>query len=211
MLSKDIYPKILRCLDHNKILFNLDVESIQNLVCLQQKLLSLTAIKYGIYDIRTCSLANNYLCSLAFRIVVVLKLFNNVKLNTLDTEKTILKPTNYCKWVKYLSYANVLSPKVNPVKKAFLFPIKSSARCSSIYKVSNRLVQMLFVLVYEPILECVSDACNFGYRKSRHLHQAIGALFNQLDRRSETLQVSYFSKYVLKYGIRKLWDSVDRN
>lgn len=211
VLSKDIYPKILRNLDSNRILVNPDMEAIQNLACLQQRLLSLTAIKYGIYDIKTCSLANNYLCSLAFRIVAVLKLFNTVKFNTFDIEKTVLKRINYCEWVKYLSYANVLSHKVSPTKKASLCKIKSSTRCLGVFKVFDRLIQTLFVLVYEPITECVSDICNYGFRKGRHSHQAIGTLFSILDRRSENPRVFYASKYILKYDLRKCWGSVDRD
>jgi Group II intron, maturase-specific domain len=211
MLSKDIHPKILRSLDSNRILVNPDIEAIQNLACLQQKLLSLTAIKYGIYDIKTCSLANNYLCSLAFRIVVVLKLFNDARFNAFGIGKTVLKHTSYCEWVKYLSYANVLNHKVSSIKWACLSNIKGSNRGLGILKISHRLIQMLFVLVYEPIIECVSDVCSYGFRKNRHSHQAIGALFSKLDRRFEKRLVFYASKYILKYDIRKFWDFVDRN
>lgn len=116
MLSKDIYPKILKSLDSTQTLVKPDIELIQNLSCFQQKLLSLTAIKYGIYNIKTCSLANNYLCSLAFRIVTVLKLFSNAKFTIFDIEKTVLKRTKYYEWIKYLSYANVLSHKASSIK-----------------------------------------------------------------------------------------------
>ena len=211
MLSKEIYPKILRSLDFNRTLVNLDIEAIQNLACLQQKLLSLTAIKYGMYDIKTCSVVNNYLSSLAFRVVAVLKLFNAVELNTFDIEKTVLKRANSCKWIKYLSYANVLSHKVNTVKKVFLSKIKRSDRCLSILKVPDRLIQTLFVLVYEPIIECVSDVCSYGFRKSRHSHQAIGILSSKLSQRSKTPRGFYPSKYILKYDLHKFWGFLDRD
>lgn len=209
MLSKDIHPKILRSLDSSRTLIDSDIEAIQNLACLQQRLLSLTAIKYGIYDIKTCSLANNYLCSLAFRVVAVLKLFGTAKFNTCGNEKTVLKRTNYCEWVKYLSYANVLSHKVSPIKKAFL--CKISVCCLGAIKISERLIQTLFVLVYEPILECISDMCNYGFRKSRHPHQAIGILVSNLNRRFEKKQAFYAPKYILKYDLSKFRRFVDHS
>jgi hypothetical protein len=211
MLSKDVYPKILKNLDSDRAWVNHDIEVIKTLACLQQRLISLTAIKHGIYDIKTCSLANNYLCSLAFRIVAVLKLFGTVGFNTFSIEKTVLKRTNYCEWIKYLSYANVLIHKVSLRKKAFLYKTKSSACCVSVFKVSNKLIQTLFMLVYEPIVECVSDTFNYGFRESRHAHQAMGTLFSKLDPRLEKKQVFYASKYILKYDLRKCWSSVDRD
>jgi len=77
VLSKDVHPKILKSLDANKNPVRENCESIQKLVRLQQKLLSLSATKYGIYDIKTTSLANNYLCSLVFRIHAVSELLKN--------------------------------------------------------------------------------------------------------------------------------------
>lgn len=201
ILSKDIYPKILIRLDFNRTLVNSDIEVIETLVCLQQKLLSLTAIKYGIYSIQTCSLANNYLCSLAFRVVAVSKVFNNVEFNTFYSEKPVLKRTNYYPWVKYLSYANVLSHKASSIPRAFFFKIKGGNRCLSTFKVSDRLIQMLFVLVYKPVIECVSDTYNYGFRTNRHPHQAIGTLFSKLYTRLETPRGFYASKYILKYDI----------
>ena len=201
MLSKDIYPKILKSLDRNETFVKIDIKPSQNLAWLQQKLLSLTAIKHGIYDIKTCSLANNYLCSLAFRMVVVSKLFSNVGFNIFDNEKIVLRRTAYGEWVKYLSYANVLSHKISTIKRAFLYKTKENKRYLSILKVSDRLIQMLFVCTYEPVIEYVSDICNYGFRKNRHPHQAIGFLCSKLHRRSKNKQVFNASKYILKYDI----------
>jgi hypothetical protein len=201
MLSKDIYPKILKSLDSNKTFVKPVIKSSQNLAWFQQKLLSLTAIKYGIYDIKTCSLANNYLCSLAFRMMVVLKLFSNVRFNTFDNEKTVWRRTTYCDWVKYLSYANVLSHKTSTIKRVFLSKAKGNKRCLSVLKVSDRLIQMLFVCTYDPVIEYVCDTCSYGFRKNRHPHQAIGFLCSKLHRRSEKKQVFNTLRYILKYDI----------
>jgi hypothetical protein len=209
-LSKDKYPKILEDLDSTKIFVRSNMEFIQHLVRLQQMLLSLTAIKYGIYDIQTSSLANNYLCSLVFRIFVVSRLLNNSGFKILDINKTILKRIKYCEWVKYLSYSNVLNHKISSAKRVFLPQIKIGGRSLNIFTVSDKLIQMLFVLVYEPIIECVSDVCNFGFRTNRHPHQAIGVLFSKLHRWSGKEQSFYVSRHILKYNTCKFLDNVDR-
>jgi hypothetical protein len=211
VLSKDKYPKILEDLDSNKIFDPNNTEFIQNLVSLQQKLLSLTAIKYGIYDIKTSSLANNYLCSLAFRIFAVSRLLNNSEFKISDINKTILKRIEYCEWIKYLSYSNVLNYKISITKRMFLSKTKIGERALSVCTVSDKLIRMLFVLVYEPIVECVSDICNFGFRKNRYAHQAIGVLFSKLHWRFEKEQSFYVSRYILKYNICKFLDNVNRS
>jgi retron-type reverse transcriptase len=40
----------------------------------------------------------------------------------------------------------------------------------------DRIIQTLFVLVYEPVIEPYSDMYSFGYRSGRNVHQALGTL-----------------------------------
>lgn len=201
MLSKNIHPKILKDLDSNSNPVKNNMQLIQNLVCLQQKLLSLTATTYGIYDIKTSSLANNYLCSLAFRIFAVFKTFG------VDLMPT--KRAKYCEWVKHLSYSNVFSQKVGLIKRVSIFKAKKSKCSLGTFNIFNKLTQMLFVLTYEPIVECVSDTYSFGFRKNRNAHQAIGVLFSKLHRYYEKKQFFYVPRHVLHYDVRKFFDTVN--
>ena len=53
VLTKNLYPKLLKNLNVNKNPVRNNSESFQKLVNLQQKLLSLSSVIYGVYDIKT--------------------------------------------------------------------------------------------------------------------------------------------------------------
>ena len=123
-LSKEVYPKILKNMDLNKNPVKDNCESISKLVCLQQKLLSLYSIRYGIHDVKTIGLANNYLCSLVFRIHAVSELLKNPGSKTFGLDGAVIKDKEYCKWVKYLSYSNVFNYKVGLIKIVHILKAK---------------------------------------------------------------------------------------
>ena len=203
MLSKDVHPKILKSLSANKNPIKDNCESISKLIYLQQKFLSLSAAKYGIYDIKTIKLANNYLCSLVFRIYTVSKLFKN-----LNVDGIVLKQMKYYDWVKYLSYSNVFSRRADLIKKVFIPKYKRSECLLSISTITDKLIQKLFVITYEPIIETVSDIYSFGFRKNWNAHQALGILFSKLYGLRKKNKSFNCSKYILNYDIQKLFDSV---
>jgi retron-type reverse transcriptase len=211
VLSKDVHPKILKSLDVNKNPIKDNCESILQWICLQQKLLSLSASMYGIYDLKTARLANNYLCSLVFRIYAVSELLENPGSKTPGVDGIVLSQTGYCGWVKYLSYSNVFRHKVSLIKKLFIPKFKGGERFLSIPTVADRLIQMLFAITYEPIVETVSDFYSFGFRKNRNAHQALGVLFNKLHDLYGKNKLFYAPKYVLNYGIQKFFDFANYN
>ena len=95
-LSKVLNPRIRESLNSNNNPVKQNAKDIKHLVFLQQKLLSLSASKYGIYHAKTLSLANNYLCSLAFRVHSVMKLLDNLGCKTPGVEGRILKRSDVC-------------------------------------------------------------------------------------------------------------------
>jgi hypothetical protein len=199
-LSKDIHTKILKSLDANKNSVKKNWGSVQELVCLQQKLLSLSATKYGIYDIRTTSLADNYLCSLAFRVYVVFALLKYLGFKTLKKGSVSLK------WIKFLSYSNVFKHKVGSIKRVFPPKCKKSQGLLRIAIIADRLVQMLFVLTYEPIFEVGSDKYSFSFRRDQSVHQALGVLFSKLYDLYEKKRPFYLSRYVLNYDVSMFFE-----
>lgn len=91
MLSKDINPKILKNLYLNLNPVKNNLRKIQRLMFLQQKLLSLTVIKYGIYDKKVISLTDNCICSLVFRVFAVSELFKNLRFKSLGMNNVVIK------------------------------------------------------------------------------------------------------------------------
>lgn len=211
ILSKGVYSKILKSMDFDNNFLKGNCEFILKLIRLQQKLLSLYAIRYGMHDVKTTGLANNYLCSLVFRIHAVSKLLKNTWFKIPGMDGVVLKCAEYCEWVKYLSYSNVFKHKVGLIKRVYISNFKEGKRPLSIPIIADRLTQMLFVITYEPIVETVSDTYSFGFRKNRNVHQALGVLFTRLHKLSGKNQSFYAPSYVLSYGVGKVFDSVDHN
>lgn len=210
-LSKDVHPKILKYLNSNKNPVKDNHEDISKLVCLQQKLLSLYATKYGIHDVKTTKLANNYICSLAFRIHAVSELLQNPGCKTPGVDGVILKRAEYCEWVKHISYSNVFKHKVGLIKRVYIPKSSGEKRPLDIATIVDRLIQMLFVITYEPIIETVSDIYSFGFRKNRNAHQALGILFTKLHGVYGENRSFYAPRYVLNYDIEKFFDSVSHD
>lgn len=211
LLSEDVHSKILKSLDVNKNIIRENYKSISKLIRLQQKLLSLSASKYGIYDIRTTKLANNYLCSLVFRIHAVSELFKTSGFKSSGVDGVILRRIDYYKWVKYLSYSNVFRRKFGLIKRVFI-PKPNGNKCSlGIAILADRLIQMLFIITYEPIVETVSDVYSFGFRKNQNTHQALGVLFNKLHGLYGKPQSFYAPKYVLNYDIKGFFGFLNYN
>lgn len=77
--------------------------------------------------------------------------------------------------------------------------------------IADRLIQMLFVITYEPIVETVSDTYSFGFRKNRNTHQALGVLFSKLHILYGKDQSFYAPRYVLNYDVHEFFESVNHN
>ena len=93
--SKILNAKMQQNLKNNNNQFvKSNIKEILNLVLLKQKLLSLFSVKYGMYHTKTSSLANNYICSLDFRVYVILQLFNNFNCEYLNIDDQMLECIN---------------------------------------------------------------------------------------------------------------------
>lgn len=96
-LSKNLIPKIQKSLENNANPVKENAKEINNLVFLQQKHLNLSATKYGLHHKKTLNLANNYLCSLVFRICIINFLLKIPKNKILEYNSIIFKRTNFCR------------------------------------------------------------------------------------------------------------------
>lgn len=93
---------------------------------------------------------------------------------------------------------------------------KNEVRMLGIPTIKDRIVQTLFVQILEPIIDVHADYCNFGYRKGRNLHQAIGLLSKLLlhkpeHQRKKNLNRRYFvhTKFIININIKQFFNKVN--
>lgn len=100
---------------------------------------------------------------------------------------------------------------MSSIKWVFLPKNKFENRFLGLLTIYDRIVQTLFVLIYEPIIESYSDIYSFGFRSGRNIHQIIGLLASMLSRRIE--QQTFFNdpKYLLKFNVKFFFDLVSHN
>jgi retron-type reverse transcriptase len=112
----------------------------------------------------------------------------------------------------------LLDYKISDIRRVFI-PKKGSEelRPLGIPTIKDRLVQMLFVQVLEPIIDVYADIYSFGFRKGRNAHQAIGELASKLytkpylKRKSKSNLYFSYTKHVLLIDIEGFFDNVDHS
>ena len=76
-----------------------------------------------------------------------------------------------------------------------------------IFTIYDRIVQTLFLLLLDPIIDNVSDYYSFGSRKNRNVHQALGQLTKFLHRfhifgtSKVTLCTKVINKFILNFKV----------
>lgn len=211
--SKILNAKMQQNLKNNNNQFvKSNIKEILNLVLLKQKLLSLFSVKYGMYHTKTSSLANNYICSLDFRVYVILQLFNNFNCEYLNIDDQMLECINLPVWVNFLSYTNVFEKyKIFSIKKLRIFILNKKQRLLINSTILNSLIQLLYVLTYEPIIEPFSDYYSFGFRYNRNAHQAIGQLASILYSKYNNYTGFNSYDYIFKCNIFKFFNFTNCN
>lgn len=117
---------------------------------------------------------------MGFRTHAVSELLKNPKSKTSSVNNVILKRAEYCEWAKRISYSNVFKHKIDLIKKVYIPKPKRKNRSLGILIITDRLIQILFVVTYEPIVETISDIYSFEFRKNLNAHQALSTLFTKL-------------------------------
>lgn len=206
--SKELIPLLIECLVQGcNPMLKYGVE-VSALVFLKQKLLCVSAESFGIQSLKTQVLVNNFLCSLEFRLLAVENLLRHRVFRTPGFGGVFLTFKNVFSFINKLSYNNILYYKFSIMKWDFLSKNEKELRIFGIFKIYDRFVQMLFVLVYEPIIDPYSDLYSFGYRTGRYAHQAIGLLAFWLSGIYSKECFSKYPKFILKYELRKNFSKV---
>jgi len=132
----------------------------------------------------------------------------------------IIAAENRLECLSLLTYNSLLKYKASCIRRVFISKGKGKLRPLGILTIADRLVQTLFVLVLNPIIDVHSDIYSFGYRRGRNAHQAIGELSKILYTKPINKRKSssdgkrrYFSrtKYVIITDIKCFFDTVDHS
>jgi RNA-directed DNA polymerase len=94
-----------------------------------------------------------------------------------------------------------LSPKVKPTRRVWIpKPRTEEKRPLGIPTMNDRAIQALVKLVLEPEWEARFEPNSYGFRPGRSAHDAIGAIYNAINKKS---------KYVLDADISKCFDRIN--
>lgn len=95
--------------------------------------------------------------------------------------------------------------KAKPVRRVYVpKPGRKELRPLGIPTITDRLVQAVYYLAIDPIVEHQSDPNSFGFRKERSTHDAINYFRNYMDKK-------WSPQWVLEADISKCFDRIDHN
>lgn len=121
----------------------------------------------------------------------------------IDNEK-VNCPAQYFDKIKWLKTV-VESPKnykASPLKRVYIpKPGKKELRGLGIPTINDRIVQAIYHMAIDPVVEEKSDINSFGFRKERSTHDAIIYFKNYMDKH-------YAPRWVLEADIKKCFDRI---
>jgi RNA-directed DNA polymerase len=146
--------------------------------------------------------------SLLFQVYAVEIFSANKGSKSAGIDGKILKNTPESKLEFLQNLKNFRNRKPLPVKRVYISKKNNENRPISITSTSDRLVQQLFVLALDPIVEAKSDAHSYGFRKGRSPAMAIGDIQKNLQskiRKGSSLEPIY----IWDADIQKRFDSIN--
>jgi retron-type reverse transcriptase len=184
---------------------------IKELVTLRQKYLAKLSKLYGYNSKITQTELLNFLTQIDMRIFAIDLLLRSKGSKTSGSDNVTLTNNNALGFLDLLTYKKLKVYKSNPVKIVFVPKIGSQKlREIGIPTIYDRLVQKLFLLVLDPIIDVHSDRSSYGFRNGRNAHQAIGMVSSILSKQT-TKKYIVSDKYVLKVDIKDFFGSVSHD
>jgi len=184
---------------------------IKELVFLRQKYLAKLSKLHGYNSKITQLEVLNFLTQIDMRIFAVDSLLRSKGSKTAGIDHVILTRYNALEFLDLLTFKKLKVYKASPVKIISVTKIGSneSRQIATIY---DRLVQKLFLLVLDPIIDVHSDKSSYGYRNGRNAHQSIGLVASILSKRTNK-EKTYIvrDKHILKFDIKSLFGSVSHD
>jgi retron-type reverse transcriptase len=181
---------------------------IKELVVLRQKYLAKLSITYGYNSKITQNELLNFLTQIDMRIFAIDSLLRSKGSKTAGIDNIRLTRENALEFLDLLKRKKLKSYKSSPVRIVEIPKTNSKKlREIGIPTVYDRLVQKLFLLVLDPIIDVYSDRSSYGFRNGRNAHQAIGAVASILSKQT-TEKYLVQEKYILKIDIENFFGNV---
>jgi len=184
---------------------------IKELVTLRQKYLAKLSKLYGYNSKITQTELLNFLTQIDMRIFAIDSLLRSKGSKTAGIDNVILTRGNALEFLDLLTYKKLKLYKSSSVKIIAIPKVGSQKpREIGIPTIYDRLVQKLFLLVLDPIIDVHSDRSSYGFRNGRNAHQAIGIIASILSKQT-TKKYMVQDKYILKFDIKNFFGNVSHD
>lgn len=184
---------------------------IRDLVVLRQKYLAMLSKLYGYSSKTTQTELLNFLTQIDMRVFAIDSLLRSKGSKTAGIDNVRLTKQNALGFLDLLAYKKLKTYKSSPVKIISIPKVGSNkSREIGIPTIYDRLVQKLFLLVLDPVIDVHSDKSSFGFRNGRNAHQAIGLAASILSKQT-TKKYIVQDKYILKVDIKNFFGSVSHD
>jgi RNA-directed DNA polymerase len=184
---------------------------IRELVTLRQKYLAKLSKLYGYNSKITQMELLNFLTQIDMRIFAIDSLLRSKGSKTAGIDNVILTKDNAQEFLDLLTYKKLKVYKSSSVKIISIPKVGNNKwREIGILTIYDRLVQKLFLLVLDPIIDVHSDKSSYGFRNGRNAHQAIGLVASILSKQT-TKKYIVQDKYILNLDIKNFFGSVSHD
>lgn len=212
--SENLTPLLTKSIDKGiwpMLKFN---REIRTLVKRRQKYLAMLSNQYGFRSATVIRQVDEWLTKLDLRVFAIESVYRSSGNLTPGVDNLTLKRENLLDYLEKLKYNNLKHYKVDQIRKVYISKGNNDFRPLGIPTIKDRIVQTLFVQILEPVIDVHADNNNFGFRKGRNPHQAIGLLSKLLclkpahQKRHNDKRYFTHSKYILNIAIEKFFDKV---
>lgn len=206
-LTKSLTPKLVKLIKVCKFPLPLLNSDVSQLVFLRQKYIANLSKQYGMYAAEVRSFFIESITRLEMRLFAIEQVHRSAGSRIPGIDGVILTCKNKLFFLEKLKF-NVLNKyQGSLIKLIYIFKGQSVLGPLGISTIYDRLVQTLFLLLLDPIIDNVSDYYSFGSRKNRNVHQALGQLVKFLQRfqlfgsGNETSCTKVSNKFILNFKV----------
>jgi RNA-directed DNA polymerase len=216
--SRRLSPLIVKSIDQGvwpMLKFN---KEIKLLVKKRQKYLALLSNQYGLRSIIVMRQIEEWLCQADLRVLAIETVYRSRGNLTAGVDNEVLKRKNLISYFDILKHNKLKFYNSDPIRRVYI-PKDNSYELRSLGTptIKDRIMQILFMQVLEPIIDPHADYYSFGYRKGRNAHQAIGVLSKSLGYKTKSAKEKknsdkrYFvhSKFVINIDVKQFFDKVN--
>jgi retron-type reverse transcriptase len=212
--NKILTPLLIKCIKQNIWPMLKYPKLIYELLELKQKYLSMLSLEYKFNSKIVNNQITEWICSLVLRIVAIETVYRSTGAKIPGIDGILLNSKNLVSFLNNLTFQYLLK-KYKPItikQRVFLAKSENCQQPIATLTVNERIIQTLFLLTIDPVLDPFTDTTNFAFRKGRTAHQAIGlvsrALHHKPKRKKKNKSTKpYFvnTKHVLKMDIKQFF------